>query len=79
MNTPFDQEADPNAPKELHATIVRQHQEAKQHRKKVIFLMALILAVALLTLYFQIRPYHLNSNLDAPQIRSPATDFPHSE
>lgn len=76
MNIPLDQGIDPNA---LHATIIRQHQEAKRHRKKMVFLMALILGVALLTLYFQIRPYHVNADLDGPQIRSLATDFPHSE
>jgi hypothetical protein len=79
MSTPLDQSSDGNATRELHATMIRHHKEAKQHGKKVIFLIALTLAVALLTLYFQIRPYHLNSNLDAPLIRSPATDFPHSE
>jgi hypothetical protein len=79
MNTPLDQSSDVNATRELHATMIRHHKEAKQHGKKVIFLIALTLAVALLTLYFQIRPFHLNSNLDAPLVRSPATDFPHSE
>ena len=78
MNIPLDQWSGADATKALHDTIVRQHKEAKQQGRKVILLTVLVLAVALLTLYFQIRPYHLNSNSDAPPLRSPATDYPHN-
>jgi hypothetical protein len=79
MNIPLDQWSGADATKEMHATLIKQHQETKRQGRKVIFLTVLILVVALLTLYFQIRPYQPNSNSDAQTLRSPATDFPHSQ
>jgi cytochrome c-type biogenesis protein CcmH/NrfG len=78
MNIPSDQWSGANATKEMQAILIRQHEETKRQGRKVIFLTALILAVTLLTLYFLIRPYQTNSELDQP-LRSPAVDFPHSQ
>jgi hypothetical protein len=72
MNVPLDQWSGADATKELHATLIRQHKEAKEQGKKLVFLTGLVLAVALLTLYFQIRPYHG----DQPQAPSVAAQTP---